>query len=266
MEAEVTNVTEFSPMKLPVEDPQPIGAEDFSRITDAQKPDLLGGGHNGILNQKNIAAAAFACWDLGRAQAERDQRPVSDVVLVIAQNAPYERFFKIHDKLSDAERERMKEALTDEETTAYEILVETENLEKDPALKVYHRNTRIAYEREWATAHWRWKRYYAERCENPEAPWFAWWCYRDWFTTDPIYLDNRAPGNKAFRSMTELPVEQDAFKYLVIAGNSISAQVALLQPAKAEEIVDAAPVAGTADEYAASLREATESAKSPAQE
>ncbi len=136
----------------------------------------------------------------------------------------------------------MVAALSIDETVAYEALAGVEKLN---------------YERDWATARWRWKRY--AHLLAPMPGWSTWWVYRSDLELDPIYLDSGHKWNSIWHEMTELVEFRDAVKFLFIAGNSASAQTGAIVAAKEPEeaTVETAPEFQTAEEYAASRASVT---------
>ncbi len=242
---ENTDAIAGKPLKL-------IDAAEFSLIKDEEKPSLMGAAHATFFHHKILGERMQTCRLLGYEAARAAGRSEWDVVVVLAHNDPNEVFFKDHPKLGDGERERMIELLTIDETVAYELLLETERDESGSATnRVMAKKARLEFERDWATAHWRWKRY-ASNFGDEGAEWSAWWIYRQDLEQDPIYKDAKHPWSLMWHDMTELVGPRDGVKFLVLYGNQASVQTAVFVPEKTADTTSDAAVdaVGTAGDTA----------------
>ncbi len=242
----------LDPNNLPADfalppDPKPITSTELDAMKPDEKTAVLSATLAQVVNYPVFAEKLRDERIASYAAAEADGRPWTDTVVVLAHNQSYELFFKDHPKLDVADadanqpigthRARMLEALSPEESHAYEVLVEMEKRETEPEKIVTARAARVAFECNWATARWRWKRHAEKFFPGGVVGWNAKWFYRSDLEDDPIYEDTKHPMHPAFLDAADIP-EKGFVKFLILGGNAAMAQKCVIPPDVEDVIIE----------------------------
>ena len=213
-------VVEPNPTDPVIPDPQPITAGELADMKPEQK---LAVGAAAIAQIVNHAGEGLRDERLaGYAAAEAAGRPWTDIIVVFAHNQSYEPFFKDHAKLSDEERAYMIELLSIEDTVKHAELTGVAKLE---------------FERDWATARWRWKRHAEKFFPGNKPGWSAKWMYRSDLEDDPIYEDTKHPWSLLWHDAADI-AKEGTVQFLVIAGGVAQLQPCVIPPEEGDLVVE----------------------------